>query len=57
MSYKDFDEKIENEIVVLPILYKKNKFSFYDNEYEYLSSWKKIREKEEKRKRQNQRGN
>ena len=50
MSYIGFDEKIENEIVVLPNLYKENEFSFFEDEYEYLDSWKKIREKEEKEK-------
>ena len=46
MSYKGFDEKIENEIVVLPNLYKENKYSFYS--YEYFSSWERKREKEKK---------
>ena len=50
MSYKGFDEKIENEIVVLPNLYKENKFSLFGYGYQYFSTWKKRREKEEKEK-------
>ena len=45
MPYKDFDKNIKNEIIVLSHFPLKNKNSYFSS-YEYISSWKKIREKE-----------
>ena len=51
MSYIGFDQKIENEIVVLSNLKKEKNSSFFDSyRYEYFSPWSKRREKEEKEK-------
>ena len=47
MSYEDFDEKIKNEIIVLSHFpQQENRNSYFSLGYEYISSWKKIREKE-----------
>lgn len=52
MSYiKDFDEKIENEIIVLSHFPEKIKMPYYDDldgEYEYIPFYAKILEKQKK---------
>ena len=50
MSYIGFDNKIENEIIILDHLFKKDNDEGYYYRYEYFDSWKRRNDKEKKEK-------
>ena len=56
MSYIDFDERVDHEIVVLSHSPENTKH-YFSYGYEYFSSWAKIRKRRKRRKRKNKRRN